>query len=85
MGLKDENIDWDNLDYKIITQHLYRVQKTSKKENSFEFIFRHANAATLDNKDQEISIQSFKKWIDLNPIKVRVSVIGKIEKFNFFR
>lgn len=82
LGLKDENIDWDNLDYKIITQHLYRVQKTSKKENSFEFIFRHANAATLDNKDQEISIQSFKKWIDLNPIKVRVSVIGKIEKFN---
>jgi CRISPR-associated endonuclease Csn1 len=80
VGLNEDEINWDSIDYNLLNRHLYRVQKTSKKEKSFEFNFRLAIASSLDNKNEEISIQSFKKWIELNPIKVKTSVSGKIEK-----
>lgn len=80
VGLDEDEINWDLIDYNLLNQHLYRVQKTSKKEKSFEFNFRLAIASSLDNKNEEISIQSFKKWIELNPIKVKISVSGKIQK-----
>lgn len=80
IGLKDDEINWEAVDFNLLSLHLYRVQKTSKKEKSFEFNFRSAIASSLDNKNQEISIQSFKKWIELNPIKVKISVSGKIQK-----
>lgn len=80
IGLKDDEINWESVDFNLLSLHLYRVQKTSKKEKSFEFNFRSAIASSLDNKNQEISIQSFKKWVELNPIKVKISVSGKIQK-----
>lgn len=80
IGLSEEEINWENLEYNVLNEHLYRVQKTSKKEKSFEFNFRTSIASSLDNKNQEVSIQSFKKWIEVNPIKVKISVSGKIEK-----
>ena len=81
LGLSEDEINWENPDYKVLKEHLYRVQKTSKKEKSFEFNFRLAIASSLDNKQQEISIQSFKKWIELNPLRVKLSVSGKIIPF----
>lgn len=81
LGLNEDEINWENPDYKVLKEHLYRVQKTSKKEKSFEFNFRLAIASSLDNKQQEISIQSFKKWIELNPLRVKLSVSGKIIPF----
>jgi CRISPR-associated endonuclease Csn1 len=80
VGLKEDELNWESIDFDLISQHLFRIQKTSKKEKSFEFNFRLAVASSLDNKNQEISIQSFKKWIELNPIKVKISVSGKIQK-----
>ncbi len=80
IGLKEDEINWESIDFNMLSQYLYRVQKTSKKEKSFEFNFRLAIASSLDNKNQEISIQSFKKWIELNPMKVKISVSGKIQK-----
>ena len=80
VGLNNDEINFDSINYDLLNQHLYRVQKTSKKEKSFEFNFRLATASSLDNKNQEISIQSFKKWVELNPIKVKISVSGKISK-----
>ncbi|WP_291119677.1 type II CRISPR RNA-guided endonuclease Cas9 [Flavobacterium sp. UBA6135] len=80
IGLNEDEINWELIDFNLINHHLYRVQKTSKKEKSFEFNFRLGIASSLDNKSQEISIQSFKKWIELNPIKVKISVSGKIQK-----
>jgi CRISPR-associated endonuclease Csn1 len=80
IGLNEDEINWESIDFYMLSQYLYRVQKTSKKEKSFEFNFRLAIASSLDNKNQEISIQSFKKWKELNPIKVKISVSGKIEK-----
>lgn len=81
LGLSEDEINWENPDYEVLKEHLYRVQKTSKKEKSFEFNFRLAIASSLDNKQQEISIQSFKKWIELNPLRVKLSVSGKIIPF----
>jgi CRISPR-associated endonuclease Csn1 len=80
IGLSEEEINWENLEYNILNESLYRVQKTSKKEKSFEFNFRSSVASSLDNKNQEVSIQSFKKWIEVNPIKVKISISGKISK-----
>ena len=80
IGLNEDEINWSSLEYDEINKHLYRVQKTSKKEKSFEFNFRLSIASSLDDKRQEISIQSFKKWVELNPIKVKISVSGKIQK-----
>lgn len=80
LGIQDDEVNWNNLNYEVLKSHLYRVQKTSKKEKSFEFNFRDCLASSLDNKNQEVSIQSFKKWIEVNPIKVKISVSGKITK-----
>jgi CRISPR-associated endonuclease Csn1 len=80
IGLNEDEINWSSLEYDEINKHLYRVQKTSKKEKSFEFNFRLSIASSLDDKKQEISIQSFKKWTELNPIKVKITVSGKIQK-----
>ena len=81
LGLSEDEINWENPDYEVLKEHLYRVQKTSKKEKSFEFNFRLAIASSLDKKQQEISIQSFKKWIELNPLRVKLAVSGKIIPF----
>ncbi len=80
IGINEEDIDWENPQYDFLSEHLYRVQKTSKKEKAFEFNFRASIASSLDNKNQEVSIQSFKKWIEVNPIKVKISATGKIQK-----
>lgn len=81
LGLKEEEINWETPDYELLKEHLYRVQKTSRKEKAFEFFFRHSLASSLDNPAQGVSVQSFKKWNEYNPIKVKISVSGKIEKY----
>ena len=73
IGLQDEEVDWKN--QVLLGNHLYRVQKLS----SYYYTFRKANAATLDFANEEIPIQSFKRWKEKNPIKVKVSILGKIE------
>ena len=80
LGLNEHEIDWYNLNNSFLRSYLYRVQKTSRKEKSFEFFFRHCLASSLDNPNEGLSIQSFKKWNEFSPIKVRISVSGMIEK-----
>lgn len=80
LGLNEEDINWENPNNELMKEHLYRVQKTSKKVSAFEFFFRHGVASSLDNPSQGISIQSFKKWNEFNPIKVKISVSGKLVK-----
>lgn len=76
LGLNEEEIDWENLDYKLLKEHLYRAQKISNGDYSF----RYGLTSTLNNKFEEIRITSMKKWDGFNPIKVKISVSGKIEK-----
>ncbi|MCD8413521.1 hypothetical protein [Tenacibaculum finnmarkense] len=75
LGLQNEQVDWDNIDANVLKDHLYRVQKISSKDYNFRIV----EASTILNKEEAVrsSLISFQK---LNPIKVKVSSIGVIEK-----
>lgn len=60
----------------LLSKHLYRVQKISK----MNIMFRHHLASTLNEKNQELHVQSLAKLKDLNPLKVMVTSSGKIQK-----
>jgi CRISPR-associated endonuclease Csn1 len=80
LGLNDNEFEDNKNNKAYLTKNLFRVQKLSKKKKSFEFFFRHHLASTLKNDIEGVSVQSFKKWIELNPIKIEISETGKIEK-----
>ena len=83
LGLKDDDIDWKNLNYNLLKKHLFKVQTLS----SFYYEFRLSTDST-QNKDTKSKvfrrITSFSDgkagWKTHNPIKVKVNSIGKIEK-----
>lgn len=82
LGLKDEEINWEKPDYEILKEHVYRVQKLSSKF----YEFRLSKEASIQNNFQPyyVRIQSFGEgktgWDTFNPIKVKISVAGKIQK-----
>ena len=76
LGISDEEFDAINNNSKELSKYLYRVQKVS----SSYYTFRYHLASTLDNKKEEIYIQSFKAWEKVNPIKVKINDLGKIQK-----
>ena len=82
LGLKEDEIDWENPDYNILKEHLYRVQKLSSKF----YEFRLNTEASIVNNFQPyyVRIQSFSDgktgWHTFKPVKVKVSVSGEIEK-----
>ncbi len=63
-----------NLPREQLARHLYRVQKLS----SMYYTFRMHTASSIDNPEEEIRIVSFKKWKELNPVKVRLTITGHI-------
>lgn len=76
LGLKEEEINWENPEYDLLRDHLYRVQKLS----SIDYSFRFHKTSSVDNKFEEKRVQSLKGYININPIKVKISVSGKIQK-----
>ncbi len=82
LGLKEDEINWENPDYNMIRRHLFRVQSAS----SFYYEFRMSTNTESQNKKEPyyFYIRSFGNgktgWNTLNPIKVRVSSIGSIFK-----
>lgn len=82
LGLNEEEINWEKTDYIILKEHLYRVQKLSSKF----YEFRLGSEASLQNNSlpHYASIRGFGDgktgWDTFNPIKVKISVSGKIEK-----
>lgn len=82
LGLNEDEIDWDNIDYNLLKEHLYRVQKLSSKF----YEFRLNTEASIQNNFQPYyaRIQGFGEgktgWFTFNPIQVRISVSGKIQK-----
>lgn len=89
LGLSDDeyNDAIKNNDYTILCSHLYRVQKISARE----YVFRLHIETSVDDKyagvkNQMLSkdmgkvvvIQSFSKYNEVNPRKVRVDVLGNI-------
>ena len=83
LGLSEDEINWENPDYKVLKEHLYRVQKLSSKF----YEFRLVSEASIQNNFQPfyVRIQSFGDgktgWDTFNPIKVKISVSGKIITF----
>lgn len=82
LGLKEEEINWEKPDYEVFKEHLYRVQKLSSKF----YEFRQSSQASIQNNFQPfyISIRGFGEgktgWDTFNPLKVKISVSGKIQK-----
>ena len=75
LGLKEDEINWENPDYEVLKENLYRVQKTSQNDYSF----RHALTSSVNNKNEEKRM-GVKGVITNNAIKVKISVSGKIQK-----
>lgn len=82
LGLNDDEIDWENPDYLLLKEHLYRVQKLT----SGDYFFRKHKSSTVTDDDYK-QIRGFGDgktgWFTFNPIKVKISVSGKIQKYNF--
>lgn len=79
LGLKDEEINWENPDYEVLKERLYRVQKLT----SGDYFFRKHMSSTVTDDDYK-QIRGFGEgktgWFTFNPIKVKISVSGKIQK-----
>ncbi|MFZ6051189.1 type II CRISPR RNA-guided endonuclease Cas9 [Halocola ammonii] len=76
IGLTDDQFEEMKSDSATLCDYLYRVQKLSLGDYSF----RHHVATSLTNPNEELRIASFKKWKTLNPIKVQLLRLGRIEK-----
>ena len=79
LGLNEDEINWENPDYEMLKEHLYRVQKLT----SGDYFFRKHKSSTIADKDYK-QIRGFGEgktgWFTFNPIKVKISVSGKIQK-----
>ena len=79
LGLKEEEVNWENLDYEVLKEHLYRVQKLT----SGDYFFRKHLSATVTDINYK-QIRGFGEgktgWFTFYPIKVKISVSGKISK-----
>jgi CRISPR-associated endonuclease Csn1 len=79
LGLNEDEINWENPDYEILKEHLYRVQKLT----SGDYFFRKHKSSTVTDDDYK-QIRGFGEgktgWFTFNPIKVKISVSGKIQR-----
>ena len=80
LGLSEDEINWENPDYKVLKEHLYRVQKLT----SGDYFFRKHKSSTVTDDDYK-QIRGLREgktgWLTFNPIKVKISVSGKIIPF----
>lgn len=80
LGLKEDEINWEDPDYEVLKEHLYRVQKFT----SGDYYFRIAKTSSIQNAEEKQQINSFglgkNGWATHNPIKAKISVAGKIHK-----
>jgi CRISPR-associated endonuclease Csn1 len=79
LGLNEEEINWNELDCDLLNEHLYRVQKLT----SGDYFFRKHKSSTVTDNDYK-QIRGFGEgktgWFTFNPIKIKISVSGKIQK-----
>jgi CRISPR-associated endonuclease Csn1 len=80
LGLDEDEINWQQPDYEVLKEHLYRVQKFT----SGDYYFRLSVTSSIQNSEEKQQINSFGSgkngWITHNPIKVKITPTGKIEK-----
>ncbi|MFG6686757.1 type II CRISPR RNA-guided endonuclease Cas9 [Mariniflexile sp. HNIBRBA6329] len=79
LGFNEDEIDWINPNYEVLKEHLYRVQKLT----SSDYFFRKHTSSTITDNDYK-QIRGFGEgktgWFTFNPIKIKISVSGKIMK-----
>lgn len=79
LGVNEEGVNWQNPDYELLVENLYRVQKLT----SGDYFFRKHKSSTVTDDDYK-QIRGFGEgktgWYTFNPIKVSISVSGKIQK-----
>lgn len=83
LGLNDDEIDWENPDCSVLKEHLFKVQTLSSK--FYEFRLSNDSTQNKDTKSKVFKrIQGFglgnTGWLTHDPIKVKISVSGKIKK-----
>ncbi len=80
LGLKEEDINWETPNYELMKEYLYRVQKFT----SGDYYFRVVKTSSINNPEEKQQINSFglgkNGWETHNPIKVKISVSGKLIK-----
>jgi len=80
LGLNEDEIDWDRSNYETLKKKLFRVQKFT----SADYYFRINKTSSINNPSEKQQINSFglgkNGWVTHNPIKVKISVSGKIRK-----
>jgi len=87
LGLSNDVIDWNNMKNELIVNHLYKVQKTSKKPDLTmkEICFRKSIDSRSDKEAgaDYIYVKGFGDgktgWKTFNPIKVFITPTGKIK------
>lgn len=83
LGMAEEDIKGliEKFDYKIISDHLYRVQKIS----TTNYMFRHHLETQIIDDDNSkkskrfINVRSIGAFFSLNPFKVRIDCLGNIK------
>jgi CRISPR-associated endonuclease Csn1 len=83
LGLNEDEINWRNPDYYLLNKHLFKVQTLSS--GVYEFRLNNDSTQIKDTNSKIFRrIQSFGNgktgWLTFIPIKVKVSVSGKIKK-----
>lgn len=76
LGLSPDRIEFEFGDKKLFSKHLYRVQKLS----SWDYVFRHHTASTIEYGEQMKRIVSEKGLLSQNPIKVIIDTGGNIRR-----
>jgi CRISPR-associated endonuclease Csn1 len=82
LGLNEEEINWDEPNFEMLKNHLYRVQKLSSKFHEF----RLNTESKIDKKEIPFyrRITGYGKgvggWNTHTPVKIKINCIGKIEK-----
>ena len=83
LGLKGDEINWEQPNFEILKKHLFKVQTLSSIFYEFRLL---SDSTQIKDTNSRVfrRIQSFGEgktgWKTFNPIKVKVSVTGKIEK-----
>src|SRR5690554_5918615 len=80
----DESVNIEEISDKDIFNHLYKVQKIAGADYFMEICFRRHLDGKSSSEAEYVYIKGFGSgktgWFTFNPIKVRVSVLGKIQK-----
>lgn len=82
LGLNEDEINWANPDFEVLKEYLYRVQKLSSKFYEFRLNTESSIQKNILPFYRRITGygEGIGGWLTHNPIKVKISVSGQIQK-----